>query len=56
MTLETVQHKWRMFRVPRLVATSFGLLLVAASSHSQTVIKKETTVSQLSTLQLDAAP
>ena len=56
MTLETVQHKWRMFRVPRLVATSFGLLLVAASSYSQTVIKKETTVSQLSTLQLDAVP
>jgi hypothetical protein len=56
MTPEIVPHKWRVFRVTRLVATSFGLLLVAASSHSQTAIKKETTVSQLSTLQLDAAP
>jgi pimeloyl-ACP methyl ester carboxylesterase len=56
MTLEIVLHKWRIFRVTRLVATSFGLLLVAASSYSQTVIKKETTVSQLSALQLDAAP
>jgi pimeloyl-ACP methyl ester carboxylesterase len=55
MTPETVLHKWRIFRVTRPVATSFGLLLVAASSYSQTVIKKETTVSQLSTLQLDAA-
>jgi hypothetical protein len=31
MTLETVLHKWRVFRITRLVATSFGLLLVAAS-------------------------
>jgi len=56
MTLEIVLHKWRKFRVTRLVATSFGLLLVAASSYSQTVIKKETIVSQLETLQLDAVP
>jgi len=56
MTPETEPHKWHIFRVTRLVATSFGLLLVAASSYSQTVIKKETTVSQFSTLQLDAVP
>jgi pimeloyl-ACP methyl ester carboxylesterase len=56
MILEIVQHKWRIFRVTRLVATSFGLILVAASSYSQTAIKKESTVSQLSTLQLDAVP
>jgi pimeloyl-ACP methyl ester carboxylesterase len=56
MTPETVLHKWHIFRVTRLVATSFGLFLAAVSSYSQTVIKKETTVSQLSTLQLDAAP
>jgi hypothetical protein len=56
MTPETELHKWHIFRVTRLVATSFGLLLVAASSYSQTVIKKETTVSQFSTLHLDAAP
>jgi pimeloyl-ACP methyl ester carboxylesterase len=56
MTLEIVLHKWRILRVTRLAATSFGLLLVAASSYSQTVIKTETTMSQLSTLQLDAAP
>ncbi len=55
MTLETVPHKWRAFRITRLVATSFGLLLVAASSCAQSV-KKETTVSQLDTLQLDAVP
>ena len=29
---------------------------MAASSYAQTVIKKETTVSQLDTLQLDAVP
>ena len=56
MTPETEPHKWRIFRVTRLVAISFGLLLVAASSYSQTVIKKETTVRQFSTVQLDAAP
>jgi pimeloyl-ACP methyl ester carboxylesterase len=55
MTFETLQHSWRMFRVIRLIATAFGLLLVAASSYAQTV-KEETTVSQLSTLQLDAVP
>src|ERR1700677_3925834 len=54
MTPETEPHKWRIFRVTRLVAISFGLLLVAASSYSQTVIKKETTVSKFSTLLLDA--
>ncbi len=56
MTLEKVQHKWRMFRATRLAASIFGLLLVTASSYAQTVIKKETTVSQLDTLQLDAVP
>src|ERR1700678_2456502 len=56
MTPETELHKSQIFHVTRLVATSFGLLLVAASSYSQTVIKKETTMSQFSTLQLDAAP
>jgi len=56
MTLEKVQHNWRMVRATRLAASIFGLLLVAASSYAQTVIKKETTVSQLDTLQLDAVP
>ena len=56
MIPETELHKWRIFRATRLVATSFGLLLVAASSYSQAEIKKESTVSQSSTLQLDAAP
>jgi hypothetical protein len=55
MTPKTELHKSQIFHVTRLVATSFGLLLVAASSYSQTVIKKETTMSQFSTLQLDAA-
>jgi len=55
MTFETVQHNWRRFRVTKLAATAFGLLLVAASSHAQT-IKKEITMSPLSTLQLDAVP
>jgi hypothetical protein len=32
MTLETVLHKWRFFRITRLAATSFALLLVSASS------------------------
>ena len=55
MTFETIQHNWRRFRVTGLVATASGLLLVAASSYAQTA-KKEPTVSQLSTLQLDAVP
>jgi pimeloyl-ACP methyl ester carboxylesterase len=55
MTFEAVLHKWRMFRVTRLAATAFGLLLVAASSYAQTV-KKEVTMSQLSTPQVDAMP
>jgi pimeloyl-ACP methyl ester carboxylesterase len=54
MTFEKVQHNWRMFRAATLVATGFGLLLVAASSYAQTA-NKEITVSQLGTLQLDAA-
>jgi pimeloyl-ACP methyl ester carboxylesterase len=44
-----------MFRVTRLVATAFGLLLVTTSSYAQTA-KKETTVSQVDTLQLEAVP
>jgi pimeloyl-ACP methyl ester carboxylesterase len=56
MTFETLQHNWRMLRATRLAATAFGLLLVAASSYAQSVLKKETTMSQLATLQLDAVP
>ncbi len=56
MTLEKVQYNWRIFRAVKLAATAFGVLLVAASSYAQTLIKKETTVSQLETLQLDAVP
>jgi pimeloyl-ACP methyl ester carboxylesterase len=55
MTLERVQHNWRMFRATRLAA-AFSLLLVGASGCAQTVIKKETVMSQLDTLQLDAVP
>ena len=55
MTFERAQHNCHMFRVIRLVATAFGLLLVAVSSNAQTA-KKEITMSQLSTLQLDAVP
>jgi hypothetical protein len=55
MTLETVQHNWRMFRVTRLLAIAFGLALTTVSSYTQT-FKKEITVSQLAALQLDAVP
>jgi pimeloyl-ACP methyl ester carboxylesterase len=55
MTFETVQHNWRVFRVTKLAASAFGLLLVAVSSYAQT-IKKEITMSPLSTPQLDAVP
>jgi hypothetical protein len=36
MTLESVQHNWRMFRVTRLAATAFGLLLMSTFSYTQT--------------------
>jgi hypothetical protein len=41
MTLRKVQHNWRMFGAIRLVAITFGLVLVAASSYSQTWISRE---------------
>jgi pimeloyl-ACP methyl ester carboxylesterase len=56
MTLEEVEHTWRMFHATRLAATTFVMLLVAASSYAQTAIKKETTMSQLDTLVLEAVP
>ena len=56
MTLEKVQHNWRMFRATTLAATAFGLLLAAASSYAQTVTKKDNTVSQSSAVLLDAMP
>jgi len=57
MTLEKPQHNWRIFRAPTLAAIAFfGLFLAAASGYAQTVLKMETTVSQLATLQLDAVP
>ena len=55
MTFETVEHNWRTFRVTKLAASAFGVLLAAASSHAQT-IRKEITMSPLSTPQLDAVP
>jgi pimeloyl-ACP methyl ester carboxylesterase len=55
MTLEKVQHNWRMFRTAILAVAAFSLLMVAASSHAQTV-KKETILSQLDTLELEAVP
>jgi pimeloyl-ACP methyl ester carboxylesterase len=56
MTIKKVQHNRGMFRATSLAATIFGLLLMAASSYSQTVIKKETIMPQLGTLELDAVP
>ena len=55
MTTEKAQHNWHIFRVISLAATTFGLLLVAASSYAQTA-KQEITASQLTTPQLDAVP
>jgi pimeloyl-ACP methyl ester carboxylesterase len=56
MTFKKVQNNRGMLYVTSLAAIIFGLLLLAASSSAQTVIKKETTMSQLGTLQLDAVP
>jgi len=55
MTLETVQHSWRPLRTTGLVAAALGMLLMTVSSYTQTA-KKETTMSQLAALQLDAVP
>jgi pimeloyl-ACP methyl ester carboxylesterase len=45
-----------MFRAIRLVAITFGLLPVAASSFSQTVIQKETATALSNAVLLDAMP
>src|SRR5580704_15726744 len=55
MTLETVQHGWLPLRTTGLVAAALGMLLMTVSSYTQTA-KKETTMSQLAALQLDAVP
>jgi pimeloyl-ACP methyl ester carboxylesterase len=54
-TLETLKQNRGVFRVTRLAVAAFGLLLVAAASPAQDK-KEDTSMSQLSTLQLDAAP
>jgi pimeloyl-ACP methyl ester carboxylesterase len=56
MTFGILQQSWHMFRTVRLIAATFGLFLLAVSSYAQTSIKKEPTMSQLATLQLDAVP
>jgi pimeloyl-ACP methyl ester carboxylesterase len=56
MTLRKLQHNVHMLCCIGLVAAAFSLLLVAMSSHAQTAIQKETTVSQVATLQLEAVP
>jgi pimeloyl-ACP methyl ester carboxylesterase len=56
MTLEKVQLAGRRSRFRTLAATAFGLLLLAASSYSQTMKQKEITMSQSDTLLLDAMP
>jgi len=56
MTLETIRRNRGTFRTIRPFAVTFGLLLVAASSYTQTVIKKEITVSQSNAVLLDAVP
>jgi pimeloyl-ACP methyl ester carboxylesterase len=56
MTLEKLRHNWRTVRATSVSATAFGLLLFAASSYAQTVIKKETPMTQLAALALDAVP
>jgi pimeloyl-ACP methyl ester carboxylesterase len=53
MTCETVQHNCRMFGVSRLVATAFGLLLMAASGYAQAA-RNEIAVSRLTILRPDA--
>jgi pimeloyl-ACP methyl ester carboxylesterase len=55
MTIEIVQNNLRIFGVTRLAAITLSLLLMTAASYAQTA-KKEITVSQLATLQLDAVP
>jgi pimeloyl-ACP methyl ester carboxylesterase len=55
MTLEKVQHTRRVSQATKLVAATLGLFLMVASSYAQT-LNEEITVSQLSTLELDAMP
>jgi pimeloyl-ACP methyl ester carboxylesterase len=56
MALRNLQHNWCVLRAIRLVAITFGLLLVAASSYAQTAIKKETATSLSNALLLGAMP
>jgi pimeloyl-ACP methyl ester carboxylesterase len=56
LSLEKVHPNWRVFRAAMQVAAAFGLLVVVAFSHSQTLIKKEVSTAQLDSPQLDAQP
>jgi pimeloyl-ACP methyl ester carboxylesterase len=55
MTFEKAPHNGHVLRVTMLAA-AFAMLLLAASSSAQTPLRKETAMSQLDTLLIDAAP
>jgi pimeloyl-ACP methyl ester carboxylesterase len=56
MTFERVELDSSRLRSIRVAAAAFCLLLAVAPGYAQTVIPKEPIMSQLATLQVDAAP
>src|SRR5277367_1296813 len=56
MSIEKAPHKQRIFCTAALIAIAVSPLFVAASGYSQSAINKETTMTQLDTLHLQARP